>query len=171
MQETQVWPLGWQDTLEKEMATDSSILAWNISWTEEPGGLQSMGSQRVGHDWVTNTYLLNSITFQGPEGLTHRVGEFWGVSVGKVKTLRCYFTWRPFFITVWKPAASKRTGVMGHYTLRKGFPCGSDGCLHWGRLRFEPWVRKILWRRKWQPTPVLLPEKSHGWRSPVGYSP
>ena len=38
------------------MATHSSILAWKISWTEEPGGLQSMGSQRVGHDWVTNIY-------------------------------------------------------------------------------------------------------------------
>ena len=47
---------GWEDPLEKEMATNSSILAWKISWTEEPGGLQSMGSQRVGHDWVTNTH-------------------------------------------------------------------------------------------------------------------
>ena len=42
--------LGWEDLLEKEMATHSSILAWKILWTEEPGGLQSMGSQRVGHD-------------------------------------------------------------------------------------------------------------------------
>ena len=45
-----VQPLGWEDPLEKEMATHSSILAWRILWTEEPGGLQSMGSQRVGHD-------------------------------------------------------------------------------------------------------------------------
>ena len=50
MQETQVPSLDWEDLLEKEMATHSSILAWKISWTEEPGGLQSMGSQRVGHD-------------------------------------------------------------------------------------------------------------------------
>ena len=50
--------LGWEDPLEKEMATHSSILAWKISWTEEPGGLQSMGSQRVSHDRATNTYLL-----------------------------------------------------------------------------------------------------------------
>ena len=50
VQETQVRSLGWEDPLEKEMATHSSILAWKISWTEEPGGLQSMGSQRVGHD-------------------------------------------------------------------------------------------------------------------------
>ena len=41
--------LGWENTLEMEMATHSSILAWEISWTEEPGGLQSMGLQRVGH--------------------------------------------------------------------------------------------------------------------------
>ena len=45
VQETQVRSLGWDDPLEKEMATHSSILAWKISWTEEPGGLQSMGSQ------------------------------------------------------------------------------------------------------------------------------
>ena len=50
VQETRVQSLGREDPLEKEMATHSSILAWKISWTEEPGGLQSMGSQRVGHD-------------------------------------------------------------------------------------------------------------------------
>ena len=50
MQETQVRSLGQEDTLEKGMATHFSILTWRISWTEEPGGLQSMGSQRVGHD-------------------------------------------------------------------------------------------------------------------------
>ena len=50
MQETWVWFLGWEDPLEKEMATHSSIPAWRIPWTEEPGGLQSMGSQRVGRN-------------------------------------------------------------------------------------------------------------------------
>ena len=49
MQETQVQSLGWEDTLEKEVATHSSTLAWKIPWMEEPGRLQSMGSQRVGH--------------------------------------------------------------------------------------------------------------------------
>ena len=49
-QETWVRSLGWEDPLEKEMATHSRILAWRIPWTEEPGGLQSLGSQRVGHD-------------------------------------------------------------------------------------------------------------------------
>ena len=50
MQETRVQFLGQKDPLEKEMATHSSTLAWRIPWTEEPGGLQSMESQRVGHD-------------------------------------------------------------------------------------------------------------------------
>ena len=49
MQETQVRSLGWEDPLEKGMATHSSILAWRVPWTKEPGGLQSMGLQRVGH--------------------------------------------------------------------------------------------------------------------------
>ena len=56
MQETQARSLGWEDPLEKETATHSSTLAWRIPWTEEPGGLQSTGSQRVGHDWVTSLH-------------------------------------------------------------------------------------------------------------------
>ena len=50
MQETWVQSLGWEDPLEKGKATHSSILAWRIPWIEEPGRLESMGSQRVGHD-------------------------------------------------------------------------------------------------------------------------
>ena len=53
MQETQVRSLGWEDCLEREMAAHSSILAWRIPWTEEPGRLKFMGLQRVGHDRVT----------------------------------------------------------------------------------------------------------------------
>ena len=53
MQETQVRSLGHEDPLEKEMATHSSILAWEILWTEEPGRLQSMGSQRVGQKVIS----------------------------------------------------------------------------------------------------------------------
>ena len=58
MQETQVLSLGWEYPLEKEMATSSIIRAWRIPWTEEPGELQSMGSQRARPDWVTNTFHL-----------------------------------------------------------------------------------------------------------------
>ena len=55
MQETWVQSLGQEDPLEKGMETHTSILAWRIPWTEEPGGLQSMGLQRVGQDGGTNT--------------------------------------------------------------------------------------------------------------------
>ena len=56
MQETWVQSLGWEDPLEKGKATHCSILAWRIPWTEEPDGLQSMGSPRVGHDRATSTF-------------------------------------------------------------------------------------------------------------------
>ena len=59
VQETQVRSLGQEDPLEKGMDTYSSILAWKIPWTEEPGGLQLMGLQRVSHDWATNTFTFS----------------------------------------------------------------------------------------------------------------
>ena len=58
VRETRVRMLGWENPLEKGMATHSSILAWRIPGTEEPGGLQSMGSQRVGHDWAAISHSL-----------------------------------------------------------------------------------------------------------------
>ena len=64
MQETWVRSLGWEDLLEKEMATHSSTLAWRIPWMEEPGGLKSMGSQRVGHDWATSISLSLLLHFR-----------------------------------------------------------------------------------------------------------
>ena len=57
MQETWVRPLGWEDPLEKGMANHSSILAWRIPWTEKPGSQQSMGLERVRHDWMTFTFF------------------------------------------------------------------------------------------------------------------
>ena len=59
MQETQVWSLGWEDPLQTGIATHSSILAWRIPWTEEPGWPQCMGSQRVRHNWVTISLSLS----------------------------------------------------------------------------------------------------------------
>ena len=56
MQETLIWSMGWEDPLEKGMASHSSIPAWRIPWTQEPGRLPSMRSQRIRHDWVTNTH-------------------------------------------------------------------------------------------------------------------
>ena len=57
MREPRVWSLHWEDPLEKGMATHSTIPAWRISWTEEFGGLQSLGSQRVRHAWVNFTHI------------------------------------------------------------------------------------------------------------------
>ena len=97
--------------LEKEMATHSSVLAWRIPGTREPGGLPSMGSHRVRHNW------------------SDLAAAAAGDSDGKESTYQCR-----------KPG-------------------------------FYPWVRKIPWRREWQPTLLFLPGESHGQRSMVGYSP
>ena len=69
MQETWVQSLGREDPLEKEMATHSNVLAWRIPWTEEPGKLQSMGSQRVRHDFVTErqTTIANEYNLPSPD--------------------------------------------------------------------------------------------------------
>ena len=64
MWETWVRSLGWEDSLQKGMATHSSIFAWRIPWTEEPGRLQFMGSQRVRHDWVTFTFIKEHLKLQ-----------------------------------------------------------------------------------------------------------
>ena len=66
MQEAQVRSLGRKDALEKEMVTDSSILAWRIPWMEEPGRLQSSGSQRVGHNWATSLSLSYRLLISTP---------------------------------------------------------------------------------------------------------
>ena len=63
MWETRVQSLGWEDPLEKEMATHSSTLAWKIPWTEECGGLQCMGSQRVRHDWTSEHPAESSVQY------------------------------------------------------------------------------------------------------------
>ena len=67
MRETRVWPLGWEDSLEKQMTTHSSTLVWKIPWTEEPGRLQSMGSQRVRHDWTTSLTLNKQVLLTFPK--------------------------------------------------------------------------------------------------------
>ena len=63
MQEMQIWSLGREDPLKEDMVTHSSILAWEIPWTEEPGGLQSMGSQWVRQDLVTKQQTTTTSTW------------------------------------------------------------------------------------------------------------
>ena len=66
MQETQVRSLGWENPLREHMATHSSILAWRIPWTEEPGGLQSLGLHRVRHDWSNWAHQFSSVAQSCP---------------------------------------------------------------------------------------------------------
>ena len=81
--------LGWGDPLEKEMSTHSGILAWGIPWTEEPGGLQSMGLQRVGRDWVTNTFLTQKVA---PNTLLVFLLRYLrGLSVSNLSVSRCWY--------------------------------------------------------------------------------
>ena len=89
MQETQLQSLVQEDPQEKRMATHSSILAWRIPWTEEPGGLQSIGSQRVGHDWVTNTLHSIHSPFSYPlvEFYNKKMLNFLTVQVDKILKL------------------------------------------------------------------------------------
>ena len=87
MQETQGRSLGWEGPLEEGMATHSSVLAWRIPRTEEAGGLQSMGSQRVGHDWASDTTTDAAV---GAEGLSPTLGR--GPGAGpRVQPCRCSF--------------------------------------------------------------------------------
>ena len=81
-----VWSLGQEDPLEEGMATHSSLLAWKIPWTEEPGGLQSLGSQRVGHNWATNTFSRVS----SPAELLGRVISSRHTSVGTHADFSCF---------------------------------------------------------------------------------
>ena len=83
MWKTWVQSLGQEDLLEKEMVTHSSILALKIPWTEKPGRLQSMGSQRVGHDWVTS--LTHSRRYEDDTPLTAETEEELNSLLRKVK--------------------------------------------------------------------------------------
>ena len=107
-QETRVWSLGQEDPLKKEMAIHSRTIAWKIPWTEEPGRLQSMGSQRVGHDWATSlslkkiklhcsilkikTSIISLRNQLGTRGISVQTG---------IRYIKCYVTyilmWHAFF--------------------------------------------------------------------------
>ena len=136
---------------EKAMAPHSSTLAWKIAWAEKPGGLQSMGSLRVRHDWVTSLSCI---------------GE------GNGNPLQCS--------CLENPRDGQPCGLLSLGSHRVGHDwsdlavatvlSGRESTCQCRRRRFYPWIGKTPWRRKWQPTPVLLPGKSHGHRSLVGYS-
>ena len=119
---------------EKAMAPYSSTLAWKIPWTEEPGGLQSMGSQRVGHDWMTSLSLFTFMHWRRK--------------------------WHPTPVLL--PGKSHRQRSL-------------VGCSPWGRWGSDTTERlhfhfslSCIGKRKWQSTPVLLLGESQGRGSLVG---
>ena len=134
------------------MADHSSTLAWKIPWAEEPGGLHSIGSRRVGHNSVTSLSLFT---------LRHWRREWQptpvfllGQSQGQRSLVGC---------CLWDRTGSDTTEATQQQQQQQ---CRSRW-RHW----FDLWVGKIPWRRAWQPTPVFLPGELHGQRSLAGYSP
>ena len=87
MQETWVWSLDRDDSLKKEIATHSGILAWRIPWTEEPGELQFMGQQRVRHNWATNTHSFTHWFIKS--GMGFEMLHFWQAPWPS----RCWWSW------------------------------------------------------------------------------
>ena len=96
IQETRVQSLGREDTLAKEMVTHSSILAWRIPWTEKSGRLQSMGSQRVGHDWATS---LTSLTAVWEWALNFFIPFIWPNHCGGPRIMNNHFKYS--IVTQW----------------------------------------------------------------------
>ena len=144
MQEIWVRFLGQEDPLEKRMATHSSILAWKIPRMEEPGGLQSLGSQRVRHDWTANTHHICRIWKNDTNEHIYKTETDWQTSLSMIISRSC------------RVAAN---GIISFF-----FIVNSSFCIYIYIYIF------IYQRRQWHPTPVLLPGKSHGWRSLVGCS-
>ena len=136
MQEMQVQPLGLEDPLQEGIAAYSSILAWKIPWTEEPGRLQSMGSQRVGHDWETKhrtghcyMSLGRSLPFFEPESCSVLSDFLWFMeyTVHSIQFNSIHSNW-----TIQSNSPGQNTGV-GSLSLPQGiFPTqGSNpGVLH-----------------------------------------
>ena len=148
------------------MAPDSSTLAWKIPWTEEPGGLQSMESLRIRHGWATSLSLFTFMHWRKWQPTpvcscleNPRDGGAWWAAISGVAQSQ----------TQLKQLSSSSSSQLHQKT-----PGGSDSkktTWQCRRCGFNPWVGMIPWRRKWQPTPVFLPGKSHGQRNLVGYSP
>ena len=106
MQETQVQFLGWEDPLDKDMAAHSSILAWRIPWTEEPGGLQSMRLQRVGHDQATEQSQAYTSDFSHTVSLCEKLKHLCEILRSSNCSRRHYIRMRTFQIKA-KTACSK----------------------------------------------------------------
>ena len=147
MRETWIQSLGWEDLLEKEMATHSSILAWKIPWMEDPVRLQSMGSQRVRHDWAT----LLSISLLGMESWVEGIRrEMPGVSVLVHQSCP----------TLWDPSVANQASLSMEFSRQE----------YWSRWPFPspgPWF-ELSWYRLQQYVNRELPDVQAGFRKGRG---
>ena len=154
-----VQSLGWEDPPEKEITTHFSTLAWRVPWTEEPGRPQSMGLQRVRHEWATNTFTGVTSQTDFFHSCLFVPGKNWSNS--KMPLLSSFFI------------ISRKSSLL---YFNVGFPGGASDkeptcqCRLDVRDRLDPWVGRISWRRMWQPTPVFLPGESPGQRILAGYN-
>ena len=125
MQGTRVWSLGLEVPLEKGMAIHSSTPAWRIPWTEKPGRLQSMGSQRVGDDWVTNTHR-DSIK-------SGEINKTWTERTETQKTDQASFFLRP----IWFPSKCQFT-IFDSWAMCYGEK--KDGSLSQSDFKLQIWL-------------------------------
>ena len=156
----QVRSLGGEDLLEEEMATHSSILAWKVPWTEEPGGLQSKGLQKIRHDWARRDAdkMFGIKLYTNVLLRTMRSKNF---GRNRLRVSR-----RQNFIEEANSMNDMNILVLSLYQLSIQ------------SVSIQVFLMQAFWqnysqqrRRQWHPTPVLLPGKSHGRRSLVGCSP
>ena len=151
-QETWIPSLGWEDALEKAMATHSGTPAWRIPWTEEPGGLQSTGSQWVRHDWAHNL-ITNDIHY----GLLHKVivrlkGCMWKGSVNiNTKAPEQYQQWLWKMHLVCCPIKSKAFFVSGENLVSKSQSQGEKDDQKENIPVWEQWRLSAKWLWLHQP--------------------
>ena len=155
--------------------------ACRIPLTESLAGHSLCGYKESRHDWTTelNWTEINIIS----KGYHQLACYFSGIFSF---SLPYKSKWELFSMLHWKETQSgdlhwlsptrEQIKIKWIHSIDLGFPGGSAVkkkkiCLQYRRCSFDPWIGKILWRRKWQPTPVFLPGKSHGQRSLGGYSP
>ena len=146
MWETQVWALGWKDPLEKEMAIHSSTIAWRILWTEEPGRLQSVGSQRVRHDWAAHVPWLSELWYHHSLSVVTRLWAPWGHTVCVRTHKHCLF-----YLVSFSSFISERRakGLWGRRLREKTqSPCLCQSCIHIfifiSKLRLEMTFRNLM---------------------------
>ena len=152
--------------MEKALAPHSNTVAWKIPWMEEPGGLQSLGSHRVGHDWATSLSLFTFMhwrwKWQPTPVFLPGESQGWGSLVG------CRLWGR----TEWD--TTEATYQWRNTLYQTNLPTNNNYKL-WIKLLKDNNYLKALEnaqrRTQWHPNPVLLPGKSHGRRSLVGCSP